>query len=137
MTQPARTEADGILFLHVRLTGNGVTLVDQHTVPGQLKARRAPAAQDAGLHLELYAAGDMLWSGVEEDPFLVRLEYVDEDGALRNRTIRQEEVELTVRVPHMARADRITFYRMAQPAETGKQEPEKQVLGSIDLAMNR
>lgn len=122
-------EIDQILFLHLKLKDDVVTLVNSSVQPGRLK--RPPAPQKEGeLQLELTAGrGKPLWVDSMGDPTVRRFEYQDPDrpGSMKVKTIRTSEAEFTIRVPFHRAAKQLEVYRVDRAARrTDKRVPEDQ-----------
>jgi hypothetical protein len=111
-------EKDQILFLHLKLKGDALTLVKSSVSPGRLKTPIAPERKGE-IYLELTAGGGLsLWSDVMVDPTLKRMEYEDPEhpGAWKVKEVRVTEVEFTVRVPFHSEAKQLKLYRLDKPA---------------------
>ena len=127
-------ETNGILFLHLKLQDNRVSLVKQSAAPGVLKARRGEA-RGGGLEMELRSMeGQTLWKAVISDPGVRRLEFEDPEvpGRIRNKDIIVTNAEFTVRVPAHPQGGSVSFAR-----RTGRNRQNKmfarEELGEIRL----
>lgn len=125
-----------IVFLHLRMKGDTLTLVKSALRPGVLKQRR-PIEKPGGIYYEIVSSsGKLLWKGVAGDPSRQRLEYEDPDhpGRLKIKYVKLNEVEFTLRIPFKAGMSRLELYRLV-PAETGQGQPKvlRQLLDSIPL----
>jgi hypothetical protein len=131
-------EEDQILFLHLKLKDDGLTLVNSSVKRGRLKTPLT-ADKKGEIHLELTAAdGSPLWSDVLADPRVQRLEYEDPDkpGALKVKEVRVAEVEFTVRVPFHKEGKRIKLYRLdrlATRTEALAPGQTKKLLGAVAI----
>ena len=112
-----------ILFLHLKLKSQTVSLVETVTRPGTLKRPRDPAADE--LHYELLSGtGESLWKAAVPDPSVRHLEYEDPSGSgnLKRKSIPLDEAEFTVRVPLVSKARQVEFYKLAPAASGAKGE---------------
>ena len=118
----ANAADEGILFLHLRLDGERVTLVKQTRTRGTLKRPRGASTRGRGLELNLQTArGASLWSQVMPDPTVRRIEYEDPDrpGEMASREVPLTHVEFTVRVPaHRAAHSVILARRKSEDRKT-------------------
>jgi hypothetical protein len=118
-----------ILFLHVRVERHQITLIDSTTRPGFLKPTRAGTLDE--LHYRLISLqGDVLWRGAVADPLIHRTENQEMPGKLGPRIGKVDAAEITVRIPEIAEAKRVEFYRERELAEG---QFFKDVVGSISL----
>lgn len=106
-------DKDQILFLHLRLQDDTVTLVKSDTRPGRLKV---PVGSRKGeIILELLASDELvLWSSVIQDLRFRRIEFPDPDhpGALKTKLITSHAAEFTVRLPFHAAARQVRLQRL-------------------------
>ncbi len=128
-----------ILFLHLMLTNQVVSLVDSSLRPGMLKP--GLEADSTGLFYELVSeAGATLWKGSMADPSVRLLEYEDpaNPGKLQRKRVPLEKAEFTLRVPFHQVARRITFFKLASNGPgAAQQEVSRISLGSIALPLNK
>jgi hypothetical protein len=123
-----------ILFLHIKIKGQSVSLLDTVTRPGVLK-RPGDPAPDA-LHYEVFsAAGETLWKGALEDPTARRFEYEDPPGSgkLKRKVVLVDETEFTVRIPVLSDAQRVEFYKLEQSSSSNQKSATRRTLGTILL----
>ena len=125
-----------ILFLHLKVKNQAVSLVDSVARPGVLKAR--PAAASESLHFELFSAtGESVWKASVPDPAVRHVEHEDPPGSgnLISKTVVLDETEFTVRVPAMSNARRIDFYKLEPSATnaTAATTFNRKSLGSVAL----
>jgi hypothetical protein len=128
-----------ILFLHLKVTNQAVSLVDSNLRPGVLKPGRE--ADSTGLFYELVSeAGTTIWKGSMADPNLRHLEYEDpaNPGKLQRKRVQLDEAEFTLRVPFHQAARRINFFKLASSAAgAASQKSSRTSLGSITLPLNQ
>jgi len=135
---PAQSNsAPQILFLHLRITNEVVSLVSSVARPGVLKAPREAAGDDLRYEL-LSASRKSLWKAGVADPTIRRLEYEEPPGSgnLKHKTLVLKEAEFTIRVPVLAEARRIDFYRLepsGAPDAEGRRAVTRRSLGSLTL----
>ena len=111
-------EPDQILFLHLKIKGDGVTCLSSSTTPGRLKTPVATERRGT-LYLELVSTnGAAVWSDVIADPAVRRLEYEDPDhpGTLKIKEINLTEREFAVRVPFRHGTATLRVHRLEKPA---------------------
>jgi hypothetical protein len=125
-----------ILFLHLRVTNQTVSLVGFATQPGVLKRARDAAADE--LHYEMVSAtSESLWKAAVADPTIRHLEYEEPPGSgnLKRKTIVLAGTEFTIRVPVLPKARRIDFYRLepSAPGAIGERALTRKSLGSVVL----
>jgi hypothetical protein len=103
----------GILFLHLHLKQDAVTLVDSAWRPGILKKAREDKATGLLEYEALSETDTVLVSGRLEDPLWPRLEYEDpaEPGTLRSLSLQRDETEFTLRIAYQSNLRSICFYR--------------------------
>jgi hypothetical protein len=113
-----------ILFLHLVVTNQAISLVDSNLRPGVLKP--GLEADSTGLFYELVSeAGATLWKGSMADPSVRHLEYEDpaNPGKLQRKSVKLDKAEFTLRVPFHQSARRINFFKLALGAPgTARQE---------------
>ena len=128
-----------ILFLHLKVTRQAVSLVESNLRPGLLKP--GLEADTTGLSYELVSeAGTALWKGSMADPNLRHLEYEDpaNPGKLLRKSVQLDEAEFTLRVPFHQAARRINFFRLATGGAGAAQlAVARTSLGSITLPLNQ
>jgi hypothetical protein len=127
-------ENSRIVFLHLKMRQGKVVLLDQTTRAGSLKQSRA-AQQYATWTYDLVSpTGEVLWSGTMRDPSFKRYEYEDpnEPGKIRSKQVLLDDVEFTVRVPHIDSAQRVQFYRSIATSAVAER-PVRQSIGTIIL----
>jgi len=125
-----------ILFLHLKLKNQTISIIDSATRPGVLKHPQE-AGPDAW-HFEVVSkAGECVWKAALPDPTIRHLEYEQPAGSgkLTHKTVTLDEPEFTIRVPALSQAKKIDFYRL-QPgtaSATGEKSLTKIPLGSVLL----
>jgi hypothetical protein len=138
--QAQTNTAPGILFLHLKVTNQVVSLVEVNLRPGVVKP--GPEADATALCCELVSeAGIPLWKGSIADPTVRHLEYEDpaNPGQLQHKVVRVEEAEFTLRVPALPEARRIDFFKRPSGSteEERPQKPSRTSWGSITLPANQ
>jgi hypothetical protein len=132
-----------ILFLHLKLESNQVSLVSASVAPGTLKRSSAPRPL---LDMEVATAGgQVLWTNNVADPSLRHLEYEDPDhpGEIIGKEIQLTNTEFTIRVPAFREADHVDFY-LSQSAITNTNPtgtnaavnssvPQRKLVGTVTL----
>ena len=114
----AQLSSPKILFLHLKLESNQVSMVKASLAHGTLKrfSERPPS-----LDLEVATSvGEVIWTNRVADPSIRRLEYEDpvHPGEVIGKEVHLTNVEFTVRVPVFPNADHVSFYRTEPPAGT-------------------
>jgi hypothetical protein len=130
----------GILFLHLKVTNQVVSLVEANIRPGVLKP--GPEGDSAALHCELVSdAGKSLWKGSVADPTVRHLEYEDpaHPGKLQHRVVQVDAAEFTLRVPVLPEARRVDFYKVRPDSgkDGGGQKAARASWGSISLPVKQ
>jgi hypothetical protein len=130
------TNKSEILFLHVKLSNQQITLLDKNTRPGVLKRHRDGTGHE--LHFEVMSnSGQMLWKGATGDPAVREYEYEDPPGSgkMNHKIVPLAEAEFTVRVPVFANAQRVDFYQLevTAPGAPSEKRLSKKILGSVTL----
>jgi hypothetical protein len=138
----AQESSPKIVFLHLKLESNQVSLVSASVSPGTLK--RFPERHPA-LDLEVAtSAGQVLWTNNVADPSIRRLEYEDPDhpGQILNKQVQLTNTEFTVRVPAFPNAQQVNFYLALPPGATNvvgaktsatNALPPRKLLGTVIL----
>lgn len=134
--RPDNTQPPGILFLHLHLKPDGITLVDSALRPGILKKAIEDKATGP-LDYEVLAEGEtVILAGHLEDPLCPRLEYEDPaaPGTLRTLNLQRDEAEFTLRLAYQSQLRSVRFYRSSglQPALRQPSMP-RQYLGSVTV----
>jgi hypothetical protein len=132
-----------ILFLHLKLQSNQVSLVSASVTPGKLKVF---PEHRAALDLEVTtSAGQVLWTNSVADPSFRHLEYEDPDhpGQIISKEVQLTNAEFTVRVPVIRDAHHVNFFLSRSSAETNAAganpltahlpSPQRMDLGSVVL----
>ena len=127
-----------ILFLHVKIKNQQVTLLETTTRPGVVKPMRAGSPDELQFEM-LSADGTSLWSAAVPDPTIRVVEFEDPPGSgnLKRKSVPVDDVEFTVRVPVTASAQHVDFFKL-EPAAGSAQlstpaPPAKKMLGSVTL----
>jgi hypothetical protein len=128
-----------MLFLHLKLNAQGLSLVKSTFRPGVLKPTVNPEGRD--LLCEVFSEkGEKLWKRALDDPRVQRVEYEDPPGSgrLKRKEIRREEAEFTLRVPVFSQAQRLDLYSLQPPpaGQKGESSRAKKLCGSILLPPN-
>src|ERR1039458_3540420 len=139
----AQESPSQILFLHLILQSNQVSLVSAAVTPGRLKVF---PEHRAALDLEVAtSAGQVLWTNNVADPSIRHLEYEDPDhpGEIISKEVQLTNTEFTVRVPVFRDAHHVNFYLAQSSAETNAaganpsvanlSVPQRKVLGTVML----
>jgi hypothetical protein len=132
----ATNQPSQILFLHLRMHGNAVSLLNSSPSPGVLKPQPNPEAREIQYEL-LSSSGEVLWKGGLDDPSLKQIDYQDppRSGRFKRKVIHVRDVEFTVRVPLSSGAQRIEFFRVeTMPGDTpAKNHSIRKPLGSVSV----
>lgn len=123
-----------VVFLHLKMRQGKVVLLDQTIRAGSLKQSRSAQHYATWTYDLVSSTGEILWSGTMRDPSFRRYEYEDpnEPGKIRSKQVLLDDVEFTVRVPHIDGGQRVQFYRsIATSAVEGR--PVRQSIGTIIL----
>lgn len=129
-------ERPRILFLHLKIKGQTISLIDATSVPGVLKPVRA--AQGDIRYEIISTNGAPLWQGALADPRRELPDFPaldDSDKTPRQHPPVLDELEFTLRIPHQPAAQRIEFYTF-EPRPTGADantNAVKRLLGSLPL----
>jgi len=130
------SDKDQIVFLHLKLKGQEVTLVDSSVRPGRYKTVSTPDKKGV-FYLELVSTnGTTIWSDVMADPAFRRHEYEDPDhpGSILVKEVALPEAEFTVRVPFHKTARKLKLFRLdklSNRVEAALPGRRKQGLGSV------
>lgn len=122
-----------ILFLHLQLKNESVSLIKSSVQPGHLKPRPNPDDTD-GIHFELTDSdGFRLWTGAMADPRSRRVEHEDPPGSgkLKSKKVELRDPEFTVRVPLLSEARQIEFYTLVPIGSEDKLQ--RRSLGKLPL----
>lgn len=114
----AQESSPKIIFLHLKLDSNQVSLVSASVSPGTLK--RVSEHQPA-LDLEVATSvGQVLWTNNVANPSLRHLEFEDPDhpGEILSKEVQLTNTEFTVRIPVFREAHHVNFYRSESSAGT-------------------
>lgn len=126
----------GMLFLHLRISDQAISVVKIDSVKGDLKRSKTVAAQD-GLHFELVSTnGHVLWAGRIADPRARRIEYEEPEGSgkIVQKTIETTEAEFVIRVPRHPASQKVEFYSHSSSAKTSdKATKGRTLIGSVAL----
>ena len=129
-------EGEKILFLHLRMKGDVISLLKATTRPGLLKT---PHHQKGELALDLISAdGTAVSTTLMEDPRIQRFEYEDPEnpGQLKTKVVLLPETEFMVRLPYKKAAKRLAIFRHESASGDAPGHPPKSArrdLGQIDL----
>jgi len=125
-----------IVFLHLRMKNDTLTLVKSALRPGLVKQRR-PVEKTGGIYYDVVSSsGKSLWQGVTGDPSQQRLEYEDPDhpGQLKIKYLELKVTEFTLRIPFKPEMNRLELYRMAPAApDSGRPKVVRKLISSIPL----
>jgi hypothetical protein len=132
------SQGEQILFLHLKITNDVVSLVESTAVPGHLKVPIA-AEKQGELYLELTSTNNVpIWADVMSDPLVRRYEYEDPDhpGQLKVKEVKLDQAEFTIRVPGRKEAKQLNIYRLDQPAAKSAATASNRtrtLLGTVEL----
>jgi hypothetical protein len=128
-----------ILFLHLVISNQIVSLVDSNLRPGVLKP--APEADSTGLFYEQVSeSGATLWKGSTADPTVRHLEFEDptKPGELQRKTVQLDKAEFMLRIPFHPTARRLNFFKLpAGPPGTVQPAVTRVSFGSITLPSDK
>jgi len=111
-------QGEQILFLHLKITNNVISLMESTAATGHLKPT-ITAEKQGDLYLELTSTNSLpTWTDVVSDPLVRRYEYEDPDrpGQLKVKEVKVDQAEFTIRVPGRNGARQLNIYRLDQPA---------------------
>ena len=139
----AQESSPQILFLHLKLENNQISLVEASVAPGTLKRL---SARQPSFDLEVASSsGQVLWTNTVANPSIRHLEYEDPNhpGEIISKGVQLTNTEFTVRVPAFTNAHHVNFYQWQSSAGTNAMEanplvaslplPQRMVLGSVTL----
>jgi hypothetical protein len=112
------SQGEQILFLHLKITNNVISLMESTAVTGHLKTTIS-SEKPGDLYLELTSTNSVpIWTNAVPDPLLRRYEYEDPDhpGQLKVKEVKLDQAEFTVRVPGRKEATHLNIYRLDPPA---------------------
>ena len=94
----ATTYSQQIVFLHLRIREDTISLEDVTIRNGKLKQSRHDTPTTGMSYQVLTSKGNILWSGVTEDPLIRRYEYEDplNPGKLKTKLVKLEEATFTI-----------------------------------------
>jgi hypothetical protein len=120
-----------MLFLHLRLKGGVITLLDSVSQKGVVKRPRL----DGTLHYQMFSSkGQGLWAGAMPNPALRELEYEEPVGSrnFKRKTVVMDPAEFTLRVPALPDANRLEFFTLvSDPSDSTVST--KRLLGTVML----
>ncbi|MGA2800861.1 MAG: hypothetical protein ABSE97_00590 [Verrucomicrobiota bacterium] len=136
------TQDEKILFLHLKITNNVISVVESTAVPGHLKVPIA-AEKQGDLYLELISTNSSvpIWTDVMSDPLVHRYEYEDPDhpGQLKVKEVKVDQADFTIRIPGRKEAKQLNIYRLNQPAAKSAAAASNQtrtLLGTVELRLS-
>jgi hypothetical protein len=133
----AADDNDGseIIFLHLRIDAGGVSLVDARTVPGHLKTPRTDQPRGELVYELVAGESEVLYTAGINDPLTLKFDYEDPDqpGRLKSKVVQLNETEFTVRVPAVAGATSVNFYRVERTTGASTRSAARQLIGSIPV----
>ncbi len=129
---------DGIVFLHLRLKNNAITLLESKTHPGTLKEDRI-ANSNSGISIEVVSnIGSIIFTNTVHDPSIRHYEFEDPNfpGRMISKEIVQNDVEFFVRIPYKKNAHNARFYRtFILPSSSKTKQLNKVIIGTIPLQL--
>ena len=129
----------GICFLHLKAKDGTFTLISSETVPGTLKAKRAPEVQQPLLLAVENSAGETEWSESMADPLVKKIEapVPDDPNQLQSKIIQLTEADIVLRVPGSASPRKLAIYQTTAAAKQaitpGVGAPARQLIVKLDL----
>jgi len=132
------SQGERILFLHLKITNNVISLMESTAATGHLKPT-ITAEKQGDLYLELTSTNSLpVWTQVVPDPLSRRYEYEDPDrpGQLKVKEVKLDQAEFTVRVPDQKEARQLNIYRLDPPAARSASAALNQtrtLLGTFEL----
>ena len=130
---------DSIVFLHLRLKNDTITLIKSTIRPGVLKQPRM-GNDPTGIVFEVMSQRDsLLFKNNLKDPSILHVEYEDPNDPTRllSKKILKNDVEFTVRIPYKKEMHRVYFYRTSFiPSSSKTHQVNKSIIGEADLLLN-
>lgn len=127
---------DGIVFLHLRLKNNAITLLESKTHPGTLKEDRMTNS-NSGISIEVVSnIGSIIFTNTVHDPSIQHYEFEDPNlaGRMISKEIVQNDVEFFVRIPYKKNAHQVRFYRtFILPSSLETDQMNKILIGTAPL----
>lgn len=117
-----------ITFLHLKISGDQVTLIRASIREGKLKKQPQNAGRGAIRFDVQTSDGKVLQTGSIPDPNLRRLEAGSTNGALTS--VAAPVTDATLRLPYQANARKLRLYKVPEGSARSSSPKE---LGSIDL----
>lgn len=129
---------DGIVFLHLRLKNNTITLLESKIQPGTLKEDRMTKS-NTGISIEVESdIGSIIFTKTINDPSVQHYEFEDPNfpGRLISKEIVQNDVDFFVRIPYKKNVHRVHFYRtFILPSSSRTKQLNKVIIGTIPLQL--
>ncbi len=103
---------DRIAFLHLKIEGNRITLLDTKIVPGKLKELRG-ITEKSGLKFETVSLDNKITPyKIMNNPLVRKFEYENPEnpGKLISKIIVEESAEFTIRINYEDNLDHLNFY---------------------------
>lgn len=129
---------DGIVFLHLRLKNNTITLIESKIHPGTLKEDRTTESND-GILIEVVSnIGSIIFTNSVNDPSIRHYEFEDPNfpGRVISKEIMQNDVEFFVRIPYKKNAHQVRFYRTFTLHSSSKtKQLNRVIIGTASLQL--
>jgi len=109
------SEAEKIVFLNLKMVGGKVSLENMKIRHGKLKQpKKIKLSNNHIYYTVLDEADSKLFEGVIPNPSRTVYEFVDENGNLQSKTVVQDSVNFSVRVPYHPEIQKVKFNQIEE-----------------------
>ena len=109
------SEEEKIVFLNLKLVDGKVSLENMKIRNGKLKQPKKIKLYNNHIYYTVHDGADSkLFEGVIPDPSRTVYEFVDENGSLQSKTVIQDSVNFSVRIPYHPQIQEIKFNQIEE-----------------------
>lgn len=117
----AQKKNDKILFVNFRFVKGTPELVSMTAVKGKLKTRKDNSKSEHGYSFEVVSKQKkVLYKNNFENPVEASFEYPGENGEIKRAEIKQDTVNVTLRMPYCSSIDKIILYNYTNEKSLSK-----------------
>ena len=117
----AQKKSNKILFLNFRFVKGMPELFSMTAVNGKLKTRKGKSVSKQGYSFKVLSKQEkVLYKNSFENPAGRSYEYPGENGEIKRAEIKQDTVNLTLRIPYCASIDKVILYKNANEGTLSK-----------------
>ena len=133
-----KKESDKIVYIRIKLVEGKPSQVTNEVVQGKLKTPKVNVYKSNQIYYEVLSVGNsLLFEGAVDDPSTKIYEYVDEAGNLKIKEVKQDYVEMLIRVNYDESISKINLFKIPDDNSLKKNKDQFLPIGSFSINLNK